>query len=95
MRDASYEQEGNEEWVLGNQIRDKGSIHKDLWIGPAVELARRKKIAIYPVGGWWKTRKKHQRYDHDVRYSLVMTIDAPSEETDIYTPVLNEISVEL
>jgi hypothetical protein len=39
-------------WVIGEQVRNKGSIHKDLWIGPAVNLANRNKIAVFPVGGW-------------------------------------------
>jgi hypothetical protein len=95
MREEDYIQEGSEDWILGNQIRDKGSIHKDMWVGTAADLAKRNRIAVYPVGGWWKTRSKHKRYEHSVRYSLVMTIETPSVETDIYTPVLNEITIEL
>lgn len=95
MRGDIYEAEGHEHWILGNKVRDKGSIHKDIWIGTAADLATRNKIAVYPVGGWWKSRKNQKRYDFSVRYSLIITIDTPSTEVDIYTPVLNEISINL
>ncbi|OMP74971.1 S8 family peptidase [[Flexibacter] sp. ATCC 35208] len=84
-------------WVIGERTRNKGSIHKDLWIGPAVDLANRNKIAVYPVGGWWKNRKKLERYNEQVRYSLIVTIETPENlnEVDIYTPVMNQIRVDI
>ena len=95
MRHEGYEREGGEHWILGNQLRDKGSIHKDIWEGTAAELATRNKIAIYPVGGWWKTRKSHRRFENTVRYSLIMTIETPDIDTDIFTPVENLISIDI
>ena len=89
-----HENEGGEHWILGERLRNKGSIHKDIWEGSAADLATRNKIAIYPIGGWWKTRKKLTRYDNSVNYSLIMTIETPSEETDIYTPVQNQILID-
>ena len=68
-----YVAEGSENWILGSQVRDKGSIHKDIWVGAAADLALRNKIAVYPVGGWWKNRKKLNRYDSSVRYSLIIS----------------------
>jgi hypothetical protein len=94
-RNEDYTREGGEHWILGNQIRDKGSIHKDIWQCTAAELATRRKIAIYSVGGWWKNRKNLRRYDFSVRYSLVVTIDTPDNGIDIYTPVQISIPVEL
>jgi hypothetical protein len=88
-----HENEGGEHWILGERIRNKGSIHKDIWYGTAADLATRNKIAVYPVGGWWKAIKKHNRYECSVRYSLVMTIDTPSENTDIYSPVMAAIGI--
>jgi len=82
-----YIAEGGEHWVLGNQIRDKGCVHKDIWEGTAAELATRDKIAVYSVGGWWKSRKILQRYDFTVRYSLIVTIETPDNDVDIYSPV--------
>jgi hypothetical protein len=95
LREDGYVREGADNWILGTQLRDKGAIHKDIWEGTAADLATMNKIAVYPIGGWWKNRKKLERYNNPVNYSLVMTIETPSEDTDIYTPVMNQISVEL
>jgi hypothetical protein len=75
---------------LGENLRNKGSIHKDIWEGPAADLATRNLIAIYPTGGWWKNRKKLNRHNEKVRYSLVITIDTQSENIDIYNTVKNQ-----
>jgi hypothetical protein len=93
--EAGYVSEGNENWVLGRNIRDKGSIHKDIWIGSAADLATRDKIAVHPVSGWWKDRKKLNRYTNSVRYSLVVSIESQNEEVQLYNEVLNQISVDV
>jgi hypothetical protein len=93
MRNDEYHVEGKENWILGSQVRDKGSLHKDIWEGTAADLANKNRIAVYPVNGWWRTRKKLQRYNNSVRYSLVVSIETPSEDVDIYTPVFNQISI--
>jgi len=95
MRDEEYIAEGKENWVLGAQIRDKGSIHKDIWEGSAADLATRNKIAVYPVGGWWKMRKYLSRYDYSTRYSLIVTINSPDNGIDIYTPVQIQNPIEV
>lgn len=87
LRGEDYVNEGSDNWILGTQLRDKGCIHKDIWEGSAADLATRNKIAVYPIGGWWKNRKKLARYRNSINYSLVMTIETPSLDTDIYTPV--------
>ena len=43
-------------WFLGTQLRSKGSLHHDIWTGPASDLARRDRIAVFSVSGWWKDR---------------------------------------
>jgi hypothetical protein len=78
-------------WVIGSQLRNKGSIHSDAWIGSAADLASMDSIAIFPVTGWWRIRKKLEKYDSIARYSLLISIATPEEEIDIYTPVLNMI----
>lgn len=95
-QEEDYEKEGGEKnWLLGDTTRNKGSIHKDIWEGVAVDLSSRNVIAIYPVGGWWKNRKKLKRFENSVRYSLIVSIETPSIDVDIYTPVLNKISIEI
>lgn len=95
LRQADYTNDGTDSWILGTQLRDKGSIHKDIWEGTAADLATRNKIAVYPVGGWWKNRKKLDRYNVAVNYSLIMTIETQTENTDIFTPVENLISIDI
>lgn len=90
-----YVAEGSENWILGSQVRDKGSIHKDIWVGTAADLALRNQIAVYPVGGWWKNRKKLNRYDSSVRYSLIISIETKEADIDIYNDVLNQITVSI
>lgn len=83
-------------WLLGS-VRNKGSIHKDIWRGSAAELAERGQIAIYPAMGWWRTRKNLQHWDKDARYSLVISIAAPEVEVDLYSKIesLIEQTVEI
>jgi len=87
---ASY---SGESWIIGSQVRDKGSVHKDIWKGNAADLATRNVIAISPVNGWWRTRKKLLRYNNSVRYSLILSIDSQDNNVDLYTPVLNQIDI--
>lgn len=93
MRDSEYEPEGGEHWIIGPNNRDKGSIHKDIWIGTAADLATRNKIAVHPVGGWWKFRKILAKHDEQVRYSLVVSIETENSELDILTPILTILEV--
>ncbi len=93
VREEDYRAEAGENWVLGATVRNKGSVHKDIWEGTAADLATRNKIAVYPVGGWWKTRKGLDRFDNSVRYSLIITIETPDINVDIYTPVMNQIAI--
>lgn len=81
-------------WSIG-QMRELGSIHSDWWTGTAIELADRDAIGIFPVGGWWKEKKHLERWDKPARYSLIVTIKAPGAAADIYTPVANQIAVQI
>jgi len=81
------------EWLLGPDLRVRGSIHSDYWRGTAVELADKGCFAVYPVNGWWKERKHLKRWDRKARYSFIVTIKTPPEEIDIYTPVANVVLV--
>jgi hypothetical protein len=96
MRDDEYLAEGNEKgWTLGESLRNKGSIHKDIWEGPAADLATRNMVAIFPTSGWWKTRKKLERYNNTVHYSLIVSIEAPDVDVDIYNPVKQQIDAKV
>ncbi|MBN2429394.1 MAG: S8 family peptidase [Deltaproteobacteria bacterium] len=80
-------------WLIGPQNRHKGSLHSDVWRGPAAELASRGVLAVYPTLGWWKTRTSLARYNKKARYALIISIHAPETEIDLYTAVENQIGV--
>lgn len=81
-------------WLLG-EYRNRGSIHKDVWNGSAAELAERGSLAVYPAMGWWRTRKNLQRFDKSARYSLIISIETPSADIDLYTPVENKLNAKV
>jgi len=78
-----------EPWFIGRSGA-KGSIRKDFVTMSAIEMSQRHIIAVYPKNGWYKTRKKHNRFNEVVRYSLIITIQTTG--ADIYTPVFNQIT---
>jgi hypothetical protein len=85
--------EDDRNWEVGSQLRCKGSIHSDTWTGAAAELADCGVIAVYPVGGWWKERPHLDRWKRPARYSLLITLETPRAEVDIYTPIAAQIGV--
>jgi len=81
------------DWFLGEQARNKGSIHSDIWEGTAADLADRGVIGICPVSGWWKDQPKRDRSKFGARYALVVSIETDAEAVDIWTPVAQQIGV--
>lgn len=81
------------EWYFGPDSRASGSIHADIWSGTAADLADRGAVAIYPVTGWWKEQKTRDHSDRGARYSLVISIDTPGQDVDIWTPVAEQVGV--
>lgn len=82
-------------WMLGSRVRDRGSLHADIWEGSAVDLARRGIIGVMPVSGWWKDDIKRDRSEMGARYALVVSIEAPSVEVDLYAAVATQIGVDV
>lgn len=78
---------GAERWFLGRDNRDVGSIHSDVWTGPAVDLADCNYIAVYPIIGWWRERHSLGRFNDTMRYSLIVSISTSEENIDFYTPI--------
>lgn len=80
-------------WAVGEQGRTRGSIHSDWWTGTASELASCGHIAVYPVTGWWRERPHLERHSKKARYSLIVSIESPGQEVDLYTPIAAQVSV--
>lgn len=81
-----------EGWFFGsNQQQAPGSLHTDIWSGTAADLASKGAIAVYPVAGWWKNRRDYDQSDLGVEYSLIVSIESPEVEVDLWTPVVQQI----
>ena len=83
------------EWFFGPDARAAGSLHTDIWRGTAADLAERGVIAVFPVSGWWKERKDRDHSERGARYALVVSIEAPGVDVDIWTPVAQQIGIEV
>lgn len=82
-------------WLFGADNRSKpGSLHTDIWEGSPAELATKRFIAVYPVGGWWKDHKFKNQILMNVNYSLVVSIEAPGVEVDLWTPIKAQIEAQ-
>lgn len=82
----------DQDWLLGDQRRHRGSLHQDVWEGSAADLASRGFIAVYPSAGWWRTRPALQRYELPARYSLVVSISTDQTEIDLYNVIAQKVA---
>jgi hypothetical protein len=80
-------------WHLGERQRHRGSLHQDVWVGSAADLASRGFIAVYPSAGWWRTRSALGRYGLPARYSLIVSIRTQQTEIDLYNAIEQRISI--
>jgi len=81
-------------WFIG-EARNKGSLHSDIWVGTAADLAECGVLGVFPVSGWWKDQPKRDRSPLGARYSLIVSIETEADGVDIWTPVAQEIGVDI
>lgn len=82
------------EWFFGTDYqRAPGSLHADVWTGNAADLAQRGALAVFPVTGWWKEIPARDRSASGAPYSLVVSIETPQQDVDIWTPVAEQIGI--
>jgi hypothetical protein len=74
-------------WLFGRQSISAGSLHMDIWEGAAVDLGSRNLLHIRPINGWWRERDTLGRFDSKARYALIVSIESPDDEIDLYTPI--------
>lgn len=84
---------GTSDWYLGEEAHRCGSLHSDTLEETAAQIADRGVIGIYPEGGWWKDLPKRDRSARGARYALAVSIEAPGVETDLWTPVAQELGI--
>lgn len=84
---------GSNRWVIGTNNRSSGSIHSDFWEGIAADLATCNHIAVYPVIGWWRERKHLGKVENKTRYSLIISLETPAQDVELYTTVKTMIEV--
>lgn len=84
---------GSVDWKIGTQNgRTRGSIHRD-WVElTAAEAAEANAVAVFPRTGWWKERSYLGKFANQTRYSLIVSVQAPEVEVDLYTPVAIEVA---
>jgi len=81
-------------WTIGPQLRNRGSLHADIWEGTATELAARDAIIVYPTGAWWRENVAKGHAGEAVRYSLIASIRA-APGTELYTEVTAQVAPEV
>lgn len=88
-------------WALGAKLRGKaGSLVQDIWKGTAGQLAEMGQIVVFPVKGWWATRKFpdghewHNCHERRIRYSLIVSLEA-EQELPLYSTIESLISIEV
>ncbi|SIO71967.1 Subtilase family protein [Burkholderia sp. GAS332] len=95
IEDSGFGDPDLAQWKYGAQLRARGSMHSDVWVGTAAQLATKSQIAVFPVGGWWKDWKEARQWDSEARYALVVSLKvANGIDTDIYTPIATIIAQE-
>jgi len=74
-------------WMLGEDSISAGSLHCDVWTGPAIDLLDRDTLCVKPVNGWWRNRSSLEICNRKSRYALIVTLRALNPDVDIYTPI--------
>lgn len=100
-REASVEEEGgtppasgSDNWTVGPNQRNQGSLHQDIWSGYGAQLAGTGGVlAVHAVGGWWKNNRRKDRIELPVRYALIVSLRTKAEDVDIYTPIATELAI--
>jgi len=83
----------DQRWALGPQAVSAGSLHCDVWSGPAIDLLGRDTLCVKPVNGWWRQRASVAICNKATRYSLVITMKTASVDIDLYTPISTLVGV--
>lgn len=76
-------------WLLGRR-KSRGTLHQDVWTGPAYQLLERNGISVAPNHGWWSASGKSPE-DKEVHFSLIVSLSTPAVTADLYTETLARV----
>ncbi|WP_299723314.1 hypothetical protein [uncultured Tateyamaria sp.] len=79
-------------WLFESDRRDVGSPHIDQITCKASDLARLNLIAVHSVTGWWKSKNLLQDRLPEIRFSLIVEIDAGEQQTELSAEVQTAIA---
>ena len=85
-------------WMLKGGTRGRrarGTLHQDIWHGPAYRLVERRMINVTPIRGWWANSSLIEPADVPVRFSLIVSIRTPQTDNDLVTEVRSLIPANL
>tara|TARA_R110002049_G_scaffold77947_1_gene199023 strand:- start:846 stop:3260 length:2415 start_codon:yes stop_codon:yes gene_type:complete len=92
----SNDPQGSDEgWVLGRENRVRGTLHHDIWHGPAYQLVDRQMITVTPMRGWWAANAAFEVAEIPVRFSLIVSIRTPETANDLVAEVRSLIPANL
>jgi hypothetical protein len=83
---------GRKKWMLGPTARAVGTLRQDIWEGRAGDLATMNGISVVPQRGWWSSFRTGKVADETVRYSLIVSIEAPDVAVDLLTETSQAIA---
>ncbi|MGG7034455.1 MAG: S8 family peptidase [Flavobacterium sp.] len=92
--DANKPKREGVKWEIGTK-GSKGSIRKDFVTTTGREMSERNIIAVFPKNGWYKNLKRQNKFNEVVRYSLIVSLETEENNIDLYTPVMNQVSITL
>ncbi|MNR44233.1 hypothetical protein D3C85_1629460 [compost metagenome] len=56
-------------------------------------MSERNILAVFPKNGWYKNLKRQNKFNEVVRYSLIVSLETEENDIDLYTPVMNQLTI--
>ena len=85
--------DSDKRWCLGPDLRTRGSIHSDLWIGSTPDCAGMDEVAVFPISGWWRHTPDETRHGRSVDYSLAISLTLQGQpDASLYNAVQQVIN---
>ncbi len=81
----------DDRWLLGTRKRARGTLHQDVWRGPAYELVNGRVVNVLPVRGWWGNDRRIGAQDRSVRFSLIVSVRTPETRNDLVVEAMSAV----